>query len=111
MVKNKEIDSHKVAQMVILRQEGLTQAEIADRLNINQCLVSRHLKKHMETGFYAARKRSGRPRVTSETTTALSTVWQTVIHALHLLQLPQICLRRILLVFLQSKGDCHKTLI
>lgn len=71
MVKNKEISSHKVAQMVILRQEGLTQTAIAARLGINQSMVSRHLKTHAQTGSYSARKRTGRPRLTSPTTDRL----------------------------------------
>lgn len=68
MGKSKDIPTETVAQIVVLRQEGLTQAAIADRLGLNQSLVSRHLRLHAETGSYAAKKRTGRSRITSAQT-------------------------------------------
>jgi len=52
MGRNRDISTEKVAQMVILRQEGL-QKEIASKLRVNQCLVSRHLKRYQSTGYHS----------------------------------------------------------
>lgn len=68
MGKNKDISTEKVAQIVILRQEGLTQQAISARLGINQSIVSRQLSRHATTGTYSAKKRTGRPRLTSAQT-------------------------------------------
>lgn len=57
--------------MVILRQEGLTQKKIASKLRVNQCLVSRHLKRYQSTGRFSPKRRTGRPRSTSLTTDRL----------------------------------------
>ena len=68
MGKNEDISTEKVAQIVILRQEGLTQQAISARLAINQSIVSRHLSRHAATGTYSAKKRTGKPRLTSAQT-------------------------------------------
>ena len=71
MTKKSEISSHIVAQMLALRQEGLTQIVISKRLGVNQSIVSRALKRHRETGKFGARKRHGRPRCTTPRTDAM----------------------------------------
>ncbi|XP_058876386.1 chromobox protein homolog 3-like [Acipenser ruthenus] len=50
---------HKV---VILRQQGLSQAEISRQTGVSRCAVQALLKKHKETANVEDRRRSGRPR-------------------------------------------------
>ncbi|XP_072925557.1 uncharacterized protein [Hemitrygon akajei] len=50
---------HKV---VILHQQGLSQAEISRQTGVSRCAVKALLKKHKETGKIEDQKRSGRPR-------------------------------------------------
>ncbi|MGH0172377.1 UNVERIFIED_CONTAM: hypothetical protein FKN15_063225 [Acipenser sinensis] len=50
---------HKV---VILHQQGLSQAEISRQTGVSRCAVQALLKKHKETGNVEDRRRSGRPR-------------------------------------------------
>ena len=71
MSKKSEISPHIVAQMVALRQEGLTQIAISKRLGVSQSVISRALKRHRDTGKFDARKRHGRPRCTTSRTDAM----------------------------------------
>ncbi|MGH0128730.1 UNVERIFIED_CONTAM: hypothetical protein FKN15_035968 [Acipenser sinensis] len=50
---------HKV---VILHQQGLSQAEISRQIGVSRCAVQALLKKHKETGNGEDRRRSGWPR-------------------------------------------------
>ncbi|MGH0116029.1 UNVERIFIED_CONTAM: hypothetical protein FKN15_060493 [Acipenser sinensis] len=50
---------HKV---VLLHQQGLSQAEISRQTGVSRCAVQALLKKHKETGNVEDRRRSGRPR-------------------------------------------------
>ncbi|MGH0115834.1 UNVERIFIED_CONTAM: hypothetical protein FKN15_054190 [Acipenser sinensis] len=50
---------HKV---VLLHQQGLSQAEISRQTGVSRCAVQALLKKHKETGNVEHRRRSGRPR-------------------------------------------------
>lgn len=93
MGKNSDISSHIVAQIVALRNEGLTQVTISTRLKVSQSIVSRALKRHRETGQYGARKRTGRGRCTSTRTDTLikriATVTPTATSSFIQSQLPQ----------------------
>lgn len=68
MGKARNITSESVAQIVILRQEGLTQCEIARKLKLNQSIVSRAVKRYKETGSFCYKKSPGAPRCTSHQT-------------------------------------------
>ena len=68
MGKNRDISECTVAQIIALRNEGLTQVQISQRLNINQSIVSRALKRHVATGQFGARTRPSRPRFTNKRT-------------------------------------------
>ena len=68
MGKKADIPPTKVAQMAILREEGLTQVAIGERLGVSQSVVQRCLARYAETGSYAARPRPSRKRVTSHRT-------------------------------------------
>ena len=48
--------------MVILREQGHSQAEIALQTGVSRCGVQAILKKQQKTGKVEDRKRSGRPR-------------------------------------------------
>ncbi|KAG7474592.1 hypothetical protein JOB18_013095 [Solea senegalensis] len=50
---------HKV---VVLHQQGLSQAKISKQTGVSRCAVQALLKKHKETGNVEDRRRSGRPR-------------------------------------------------
>lgn len=54
-------------RVVTLREEGLNQTTIAQRLGMNQSTVSRILARHRETGSYSRRPVMGRPRSTNRT--------------------------------------------
>lgn len=54
---------HKV---VSLRQQGLSQVEIARQTGVSRCAVQALLQKHKETGTVEDQKRSGRPRKLSK---------------------------------------------
>jgi transposase len=68
MGKARNITSESVAQIVILRQEGLTQCEIARKLKLNQSIVSRAVKRYKETSSFCYKKSPGAPRCTSHQT-------------------------------------------
>ena len=71
MGKTRETSSETAAQIVALRNGGFTQTKISAQLGIQQSVVSRILKRYSETGQLRARKRSGRPRCTSQRTDLL----------------------------------------
>ena len=64
MGKKQCISSHLAAQIVVLRNEGLKQVDIGQRLGIHQSIVSRTLHRHASTGSFCHRKSPGRPRKT-----------------------------------------------
>lgn len=64
MGKSRDVHPTKVAQMHALREEGLTQAAIGQRVGVSQSVVQRCLTRFNETGSYSARKRPSRKRVT-----------------------------------------------
>jgi len=68
MGKKKQISSEKVAQAILLKEEGYKQKDIATRLSISQQAVSLCLKRYTSTGQLVAKSRSGRPVKTTETT-------------------------------------------
>ncbi|XP_066465005.1 farnesyl pyrophosphate synthase-like isoform X1 [Eleutherodactylus coqui] len=49
-------------EVVILHQQGLSQAKISKQTGVSRCAVQALLKKHKETGNVEDRRRSGRPR-------------------------------------------------
>ncbi|KAM4013069.1 farnesyl pyrophosphate synthase-like [Anomaloglossus baeobatrachus] len=49
-------------QVVILHQQGLSQAKISQQTGVSRCAVQAILKKHQEMGNVEDRRRSGRPR-------------------------------------------------
>ncbi|KAM9482869.1 uncharacterized protein Hap1MRO34_007927 isoform 1-T2 [Clarias gariepinus] len=49
-------------KVVILHQQGLSQAKISKQTGVSRCAVQAILKKHKETGKVSDRRRSGRPR-------------------------------------------------
>ena len=62
MGKSTDIPATTVAQMVVLRDQGLTQRQIAARLHIkNQSTVQRCLKRHTDTNSFIAKKHGHRP--------------------------------------------------
>lgn len=57
-----------VSQIVVLRQEGYTQQQLAQRFGISRSAVQKCLARHQATGSFSARKRGRRPRVTTAST-------------------------------------------
>ena len=60
-----EFSPKKRGIIQVLSDEGYTQREIAERLNISQAGVSKTLKRIKDTGTFQTRKRTGRKRVTT----------------------------------------------
>lgn len=71
MGRRKQTQPTVVAQMVAFRQMGLTQRAIARRVHVSQQAVQQCLARYDSTGSFEARKRTGRPRCTSQTTDRL----------------------------------------
>jgi hypothetical protein len=67
MVRGTELSSECRAQAVILRKQGLTYQEIAQKLRVSLYAAYQACKRYRELGTYRSRKRSGRPRVTTPT--------------------------------------------
>lgn len=53
-------------RIIGMRDAGMKQVDIARALTVSQSVVSRLLKKHRETGSVKDRKRSGRPKATTQ---------------------------------------------
>ena len=68
MGRNKDTSPTVVAQMKVLREDGYTQTEIAQRLHVSQSVVQRCLHRLELTGSFCARKRAIKKRVTSRRT-------------------------------------------
>ncbi|XP_077112473.1 farnesyl pyrophosphate synthase-like isoform X1 [Ranitomeya variabilis] len=49
-------------QVIMLHQQGLSQAKISKQTGVSRCAVQALLKKHQEMGNVEDRRRSGRPR-------------------------------------------------
>jgi transposase len=71
MGKSKNISSEKVAQIVVLHNQGLKPRVISNTLHVNQSIVSRALSRFKETGSYSHKKNRGSPRITSKQTDRL----------------------------------------
>ena len=68
MARSKEITPFKRAQIITLSRQGLSEREIAKKVNISKNGVHTTLKRHLETGSTEDKKRTGRPRTTFEGT-------------------------------------------
>jgi len=68
MGRKKDLTPNKVAQIAVLHDAGFTQQRIAERLHVSQSSVQKSLTRLREQGNYKARKRTGRPRMTSPRT-------------------------------------------
>lgn len=92
MGRNRDISTEIVAQIVALRKAGFTQMQISRQLGVPQSVVCRSLKRHIETGSFKARKRTGRRRCTSRRTDLmikrLATITPTATSTFILSQLP-----------------------
>ena len=53
------------AQIVILHEEGVSERQIAARLNVSKTGVHQAITKYVSEGIFCDTKRSGRPRKTS----------------------------------------------
>lgn len=71
MGRKSDIPPHLVAQIAALRDAGFTQQVISARLHVSQSSVHKCLVRMREGGGYNARKRTGRPRMTSGRTDSL----------------------------------------
>lgn len=71
MAKSAQISLAKRSQIVILQKAGHSQRSIAKLVNVSRFGVSTTLKRFEETGSYADRKRSGRPKKTTPATDRL----------------------------------------
>lgn len=71
MARFAQISLEKRSQIVILHKTGHSQRSIAKLVNVSRFGVSTTLKRHKETGSYADRKRSGRPKKTTPATDRL----------------------------------------
>lgn len=56
----------KRAVIIPLQKEGLSYREISRRVGVSKSTVERAIRLVNETGQYATRKRTGRPRVTTK---------------------------------------------
>ena len=68
MGKKRDIYPTRVSQMVVLKEEGISQRAIANRLGCSQSAVRKCLSRYNATGSFDARKRPARPRITSSQT-------------------------------------------
>ena len=66
MPKNRYHTEVERAQIVTLHQHGLSQRQISKDLGISRASVQRTIKKFLLEGIYGNRKKSGRPRKTSQ---------------------------------------------
>lgn len=66
MGRVKELSTEKRAQIVILHRQNMSTRNIAEVIGSSQSSVVKTIKRHLELGSYRSRKRSGRPRVTSQ---------------------------------------------
>ena len=71
MGKKCDISAVKVGQMIVLRDEKLTERAIAARLNVSRSSVHKCIARCDATGKYSARIRPTRPRVTSKQTDSM----------------------------------------
>lgn len=61
-----DTSSEEAAQVDALLQQGISQREVARRLNLSQSAVSRVYRRFQETGSYSRRPDTSRRRLTSE---------------------------------------------
>ena len=66
-----ELSTEKRAQIVALVKSGMTQTDVATQLNVSQPVVSITMRRFNETGGFASKKRSGRPKCTTMQTDRL----------------------------------------
>ena len=66
MVKRKELSVEKRAQIIISRQQGNSYRDIAEILKASLGAVQKAIARNRETGVNTDRKRSGRPRKTTQ---------------------------------------------
>ena len=66
MPKNRYHIAVERTQIVTLHQHGLSQRQISKDLGISRTSVQRAIKKFLLEGIYENRKKSGRPRKTSQ---------------------------------------------
>ena len=66
MARNKELSSETRQSILVLRNEGYSMREIAKKLKISYNAVYYSLHRTAQTGSNQNRKRSGRPRCTTE---------------------------------------------
>lgn len=66
MPKRRELDVKTRSKICFLRETNVSNREIARQLKISECCVRRTIKRKEETGSFESRKRSGRPRSTTE---------------------------------------------
>src|SRR5437867_10029990 len=71
MVKGNELTPRKKKTIEILHQEGYNNANIARRVGCSRSAVSRNLKKLLEHGSMDNKRRSGRPRLSSQCSDAV----------------------------------------
>lgn len=66
MAKQKEHPPEKRAQIIILKKQGYSYRKIAQILKVSLGAVQKAIERHRETGVNTDRKRSGRPRKTTQ---------------------------------------------
>ena len=66
MARNKDLSSETRQSILVLRNEGYSMREIAKKLKISYNAVYYSLHRTAQTGSNENRKRSGRPRCTTE---------------------------------------------
>ncbi|XP_047122998.1 paired box protein Pax-2a-like [Hydra vulgaris] len=66
MGRTYELTTEKRAQIVILREQGLTLTSIASRFNVTHSCIIKTLKRYHDTGNLKSKARAGRPKVTTQ---------------------------------------------
>jgi transposase len=74
MARTQEISEFNRAQIIVLHRQGRSEREIAKIVKISKNGVHTTIQRHLETGGTENKKRSGRPRTTSEGTDLAITV-------------------------------------
>ncbi|XP_065654857.1 paired box protein 5 homolog [Hydra vulgaris] len=66
MRKTNKLTTVKRAQIVILREQGLTLTFIAARFNVTHSCIIKRLKRYQEVGDFKSEAKTERPKVTTQ---------------------------------------------
>ncbi|MDF4311521.1 helix-turn-helix domain-containing protein, partial [Vibrio parahaemolyticus] len=66
MARKPQLSKEKRIEIQVLKKEGYSTRQIAQKVKVSQSGVAKALKRYEETGSHEDRFRSGRSRVTSK---------------------------------------------